>query len=359
MTYPIPPVLLLAALLPVGGPRMTPPLPVHGDTAWAPSAPAVAEMTVEIWPEYDDPRVLVIYRGHLAPSESTPTGFSLVAPAGAQIHMAGGTDANGGHIHGLYQTHDRGDGLMDVSYDLDVPDFYMELYYDPFTEGDERNFTYSVVSPYDVTSLVVTVQEPLRAKSFSVSPFTAEVVRDDRGLNYHVIRLDGVRAGTSEAITVSYSKTDRQPSVVPRELEGESGPPGRRAMSDILLGVAVLLAGITAYVYSFGSWRRDPRDRTANDPPHPGDGSQARSRRFCTKCGNPLEPDDGYCGACGHAVRAAAGNGARSPRHTPEFPGPSLNPVYHPPEGPARDRSKHRRRHRRRKGHHGSRNHHG
>lgn len=281
----------------------------------------VASMSVDIWPEYDKPSVLVIYKGSLAAPLSTPTDFSILIPSGAQLGMVGGIDKDGRHIHAAYQTHDRDDGMVEVSYKLDVPTFYMEFYYDPLGGGDQRDFTYSVVSPYDVGTLIVNVQQPRRVEGFHVTPYTPKVVQDDNGFEYFVIQSDDVPAGSATPVSITYRKTDRAPSVQPQSMAmtdtGGGGTP--RQVWLLWAAAAALLVGVGGYMLFGGSavsagveGRKERAPvRPRSGPPNP-ELSEARfsepdeRARFCTQCGSALEPEDHFCGRCGRATKRTA-----------------------------------------------------
>lgn len=276
--------------------------------------PAIATMRVDIWPEYDDPRVLVIYAGRMAPGTETPTELSFVVPEGAQVHMAGGIAANGGHIHADFGSRVRDDGLMEVSYALDVPRFYMEFYYDPFAGGEQRRFTYPVQSPFATDSLIVRIQEPRRAQGFELTPSAVDVAQDRQGLDYDILRFDGVAGGAVTPVTVAYRKADREPSVSAQEVPGaqptasttSSPSPWSRARTWVL---GLLAAGLFAVgFYRLFSSRREG---TGLEDPVAGTRPVDRARhrtgegkaRFCTECGSPVAPSDRFCGQCGHPVR--------------------------------------------------------
>lgn len=272
--------------------------------------PGIAALTVDIWPEFDDPRVLVIYDGLLAEDAQLPRDFKFVVPAGAQVHMAGGIAPDGGHLHAEFDTRLREDGLVEVSYTLRVPHAYMEFYYDPFEDGDERRFTYPVVSSLEIDSLMVRVQEPLRSEGFQLDPAAEEAVRDNRGLDYGVIRLAGLPAGTVTPVTVSYRKTDREPSMArqqtPPSDQGGSAPssgpsssfPWGRAWTWVL---GIVGAGsISVGVYKlFGSRVAGPKGSSGGG----ADPGSSPAARFCTECGHPSKPEHRYCGRCGHSLR--------------------------------------------------------
>lgn len=280
----------------------------------AAKAAPVADMSVQIWPEYDDPRVLVIYTGQVDSSVSLPTDFSLVIPAGAQINMAGGIEPDGSHVPTEYQTQARDDGLVDLSYKLTTRRFYMEFYYDPLDGSDDRSFTYAVVVPGAVGKLVVKVQHPRRADDFTMSPAAQEVVQGGDGFPYSVIEHDGMAAGTSLPVSVAYHKTDRKPSVQPKSAQMQAGPTPAQSTGGWRMFAVGLLAGVAAcavfHILRPGD-RDGEEDEDDEDDDRPHRLRVADSRRpaaFCTECGGSMAPEDQYCGACGkrRRVKAAA-----------------------------------------------------
>ena len=276
-------------------------------------------MNVEIWPEYDDPRVLVIYSGMLEPEVETPRDFAIVVPAGADVHMAGAVDEQGNHIHASFRTEDAGEGLTRISYELTSPNFYMEFYYDPFGADEERRFEYPLVSLYDVAHLRVSVQEPLRASEFSVSPAAPDVVRDGKGFTYHVLELDGIPAGDARSVTVSYRKPDREPSVGPQpSVPGPPStlrrPPDRRWRIIMGIGVATGIALLLALGYRlYRYWSGDDEDEVYVWDEPDVDSPLRGAARFCSQCGRRAAPGDRFCGTCGHPLRRSVGDGAAEP----------------------------------------------
>src|SRR5262249_57950487 len=66
---------------------------VPSSTSSQSSAPAaelvMARLRLSIWPEYDDPRVLIMLRGEMARRQAFPASISLPLPKGAEIVGAG------------------------------------------------------------------------------------------------------------------------------------------------------------------------------------------------------------------------------------------------------------------------------
>lgn len=276
----------------------------------SPTVTKVASMDVQIWPEYDEPRVLAIYEGHLRSTVALPTDFTFVVPEGAQPHMVGGIDAQGRHIHAEFTTRPRDDGLVEISYRLDTPTFYMEFYYDPLTGDAQRRFTFPVVTTFTVDSLSVDVQEPRRAEDFRVTPSTREVATDRDGFEYRILRFADVPAGKTTPVTVAYRKKDRKPSVTPRQPVAAASRSGPRRTTFLVLGILGVLIGFVG-LYPVASERKGRKGRKGRKAGEEGHRRDALPGRFCTECGAELRPRANYCGACGRPVHADVRKGAR------------------------------------------------
>lgn len=69
----------------------------HPAVASAAAAPKYYQLDISVWPEYDEPRNLVIYNGSLADNNPLPQPITLEAPAGARINMTCEVSADGQH----------------------------------------------------------------------------------------------------------------------------------------------------------------------------------------------------------------------------------------------------------------------
>ena len=146
-----------------------------------PAAPAVTEaeppadlritrLQLSIWPEYDDPRVLLIVRGELAPGVAYPTQVTLPVPKDAELIGAGMISELGElllHPHRVIP----GDASDSLEITLPSPGFFAELYFDPFeTSGDAKRFGYTFEAPHPINQFDVDIQKPYTASEFSTEP---------------------------------------------------------------------------------------------------------------------------------------------------------------------------------------------
>ena len=272
----------------------------------------IARLQLSIWPEYDDPRVLLIVRGELAPGVPFPTHVTLPVPKEAELIGAGMISELGElllHPHRIIP----GSAADTLEITLPAPRFFAELYYDPFeTSGDAKRFSYTFEAPYPIAQLDVDIQKPYTASEFVTEPPAMAQESEGRDTTYHRFSYRGVAAGQPMTFTVSYVKTDPQPSVPKAASEPPAGP-ATQGPQDRMLIYAGILAGVTAaYLLVALLWTAYQRRQAAVTPPEtplrpstasyspPPEAPAAAS--FCSHCGRALDADYAFCPGCGHAV---------------------------------------------------------
>jgi hypothetical protein len=273
-------------------------------------------MKVSVWPEYDEPRTLVMYEGSLPADTSFPQEIRLRVPKGAEITQACAIKKPGDeHLCQLYETQAEGEWLV-VSYKLPLPDFFLEFYYNPVSGAGTRNLDFSFLPTYPVDSLQLEVQQPLRSSAFVADPPTESTQPDRQGFRYYHYDFKDVPADKALAVKISYSKTDARPSVNKPPQQGAEGTGGTgndfSRFSWVIVGVAML--GAVAVILA-RQWRRGaaaPAPQVAWQAGGAGrmpasrapTGGSAQSS-FCTQCGRRLRAGDHFCPECGAKLRGA------------------------------------------------------
>ena len=113
----------------------------------------IKTMKLSVWPEYDDPRVLVIYQGEFADSSAFPTPVKFPVPIGSEINQVCAIKQPGDeHLCQLYDTTTEQDNL-EISYTLPIPTYFLEYYWDGIKGQPDKSFTYKYVSPYTIDRL--------------------------------------------------------------------------------------------------------------------------------------------------------------------------------------------------------------
>lgn len=267
--------------------------------------PTIIESSLRLWPEYDDPGLLVIFSGTLAESGAFPQQVAFPIPANARNIQATYEDATGGLITQAWQIVDG-----KLTYSLPVPRFHIEYYVDRAPSGNERTITHVFEAPYAVQALAVTAQQPARATGFSLMPQPEQALLGEDGLTYHVFNRANLAAGEKLEIQLRYTKTDSGlskpqlaiPSTTPSvPAAAPTGSGSANWLPWVLIGVgAAVLFGAVGY------WILAQRRAQAPAPSWPASHSAphvstppAKPAAFCTQCGATLRPDDRFCAQCG------------------------------------------------------------
>lgn len=288
--------------------------------AQAQETPSIQQLHIQVMPEFDDPRVLVIVQGRLAAeSEAFPYSVTFYVPAEAQINQMATMDvATGQTAPQAYETspHPTDPRWTAVTYTLDNAHFFYEFYYTPYATGADKQFTYAFNSPLPVDDLLVEIQKPRTAEAFSLEP-AANISRvDNFGLTLYQFPLGALAAGKEAVIDITYTKDDPTPSVSREELMAVQAPgmadtavtnptfaPITNAQSQSAenmgaIALAVLGGVVAAAVFGRYLWLRR---QSATQIPTLATAGPPRAK-FCPYCGAALKSDSQFCHECGEAI---------------------------------------------------------
>lgn len=284
-------------------------------TAMAQDAdPTIKTASLRLWPEYDDPGLLVIFSADFADQIGFPRDISIPLPSGARNVQAAYPDASGSLLNADSQINE---GQLTYK-QLPMPAFHIEYYVDRQPSGDQREITHVLQAPFAIEALEITVQQPARATEFSVSPMAESSYTGDDGLTYHVFNRTNLAAGDVLEITLRYIKTDSgvsRPQLAVTGNTATAAAPTIPAASPKAVGGITWLpwvlvgAGATALAVLATYWllsQRQQHSLTAQSRQGP---SRAPTRAdakpapgvtsFCTQCGHPHGRDDRFCAQCG------------------------------------------------------------
>lgn len=276
----------------------------------------LSSIEVDLWPEYDRPSVLVIYRITLPSTTTLPVDLSFRIPAAAGEPSAVAvrqTTAEG--EAGLFTIpHERqvvGDwGVINLTATL--PELQLE-YYDPglVKQGDARQYEYHWPGDYAVDSLKVQVQQPLGASDMSISPASGQGVTGGDGLVYYNKEVGALSAAQTFSLTINYKKSSDDLTAANLQVQPSapvSVTPERSNLLVILpwalggLGVALIVGGVLWYLQS-GKGREEERLRRRHRPGPVKEPESAGGYVYCHQCGKRAGPGDRFCRACGAKLR--------------------------------------------------------
>ncbi len=281
-------------------------LAVQSPTVTAQGAPLLMDQaTLRLWPEYDDPGLLVILSGVFTGTTTFPLPVAFPVPPGARGIQATYVDQNGDLYNQPWQIVDG-----QLRYELPRAEFQIEFYLDRPPAGNQRELNYTFEVPYAINSLLVSLQQPARATAFTATPQPEQVFQGNDGFMYHTFVRTALKPGDRLPITLRYTKTDQGLSVAQAKLEPAPAPASSAntaasSTEQWLPYLLFALAGamlIAAAVY----WLVRVRPAASAAAPATGRRTAARPVRepagksaFCTQCGHRFSPGDRFCAKCG------------------------------------------------------------
>jgi hypothetical protein len=273
-------------------------------------------MQIDLWPEYDQPSTLVIYKITLPASTSMPAQVTLSLPkAVGQPSSIAMQDVDGMLYNLTYTTTTSGDWIK-VAFTAPSQTLQVE-YYDPglAKNGTARSFQYMWPGDYKVNDMVMRIQQPINATQMTIQPTQGLASVGGDGLTYYGNDVGPVAAGTTFTFKISYTKPDDKLSVSSITVQsptpvttGQSGLGGwfqglNMEMVVAIVGLVLIGGGVTWFFLQRRSQTEPARPR------HAATAGSARSNArveasgggaiYCNQCGKRAVPGDVFCRSCG------------------------------------------------------------
>ena len=269
-------------------------------------------LEIDVWPEYDQPEALVIYKITIASQATMPAQITLRMPKAAlQPPTVAMKDVDGQLYNLNFTTAADGDWVK-VTFMAPSPNLQFE-YYDPglAKNGDARSFEFHWTGDYTVNNLVFVVQQPLHATQMTILPTQGVATTGPDKLTYYGNTIGAVQSGTNFTYKISYNNTDgltappgsvQPPNPIPSIQQSQ---PLSTILMVAVLGVLLVGGGAAWFV-----WQRRPRQvqpaqrrhaaSTANPTrPRSSEGIRYGDPIYCHQCGKRAAPGDVFCRICG------------------------------------------------------------
>jgi hypothetical protein len=262
------------------------------------------QLSIRIWPEYDRPETLVIYRGQLADSVPLPAGMTFFLPGHIEtLNAVAAANAQGSLINTPY-TADRSGDFLRLDFTVDSPSFQFE-YYDPAIlskDGTEHTLTFQTQSAYPTANWDVEIQQPPTATDVTFLPQADDTFVGDNQFTYHVFRQANAAPGQSITVQGSYQKeTDALAVNVQAQSPPPASPPlfepAAEPASSITPGYWLIGGGVILLLAAGGWWVFVKQSKTEPATFEPT--SAGQSARFCYNCGTAYHSDAHFCHNCG------------------------------------------------------------
>jgi hypothetical protein len=298
------------------------------------NTPKIETLGVSLWPEYDRPEVLVIYRVRLSPDTPLPAEVTFPLPGYVEAMHAVAIEEEGGLLNvaeDQIQLTPQGDAVL-LTFPTTSAAVQFE-YYDPVIlskQDQSRQLTYNFVSRYPIGSATFEVQQPLQATNFNLEPAASDNFADGNGLQYHVVQTADLAPDEPFELSVSYQRPTDAVSVQQLNNQAPSQTletaPVAASTSDLPVGYLLIGAGVLLLAGSAGYWwwsNRQPAGQVVSQPqqkrrqsgrkrksrgtvpakaevPDQMSDSGSGSRTlFCYQCGSALREDANFCHVCG------------------------------------------------------------
>ena len=263
-----------------------------------------------IYPEYDDPRLLVMLEGRIDGTEP-PAEVKFLVPATAEMYSAGSMDAQGNYSGGPPDRKSSSiTGWDEISYQVTSDTFRVE-YYDPIIFGNpDKTISYMFRTVYPMPDIEIIIQEPISATDFMVSPEGDKFV-DVAGFNSYSYLYTNLEPLTIIQFDITYTRTAAVPSL---SLYGEAISPSQTASGENEtsnnIWIVIILTVVTVIIIAAFVWRRrtapvtraERRRITRKDDKRELRGSTP-TPKFCSQCGNPVDSTHKFCPSCGTKIQ--------------------------------------------------------
>lgn len=267
-------------------------------------------LTVQLWPEFDQPAMLAIYDFTLPEDTSLPVDVTLRIPTDATLIAVAYAPSGGNLLNLPYQDPYEEDGWQVFTMTADTLAIYHIEYYAPLSRTDaQREFLYLWPGDYAVETFNVSVRPPIDTTEITTDPQMRNATTEGSALSLLEWGTSDLEAGEELPIRIAYTKSSDRLGVSDQPLETgnvDENTQGRVSLSNYLpyilggLGVLLILVG-GLYFWQTSKGKSSPRKRHRSVNEETSDGDV-----YCHQCGKRAQGGDRFCRTCGTRLRKEA-----------------------------------------------------
>lgn len=275
--------------------------------ARAQSPVALDTLTVMLWPEYDQPSMLVIHNFTVTADTQVPTTMVIRVPRDANITAVAYQSPSGLLLANYQSQPAQGDNWQSITLFITERTNYHIEYYQPLQRnGDARTFTYQWTGDFSVRDFKIEVQVPADSKGVKTDP-VIPLMQSGPSLSGGAT-MSGLVEGQTYQLELEYSRSSESVLATPVSQQVEPLAPvdentsGRSTLDNLPLflggfGVALILVALVYFI----------RGQSSANAPKPR--KRSRSARdsdmviYCHECGTRAQEGDRFCRACGSRLR--------------------------------------------------------
>jgi len=277
----------------------------------AQSSITLSNVNVQLWPEYDQPSMLVIVDFQAASGTTLPKDLAFRLPQDANLVAVASYAADGSLLTAAFEGPVPAAGDWQ-SFTINIADNtgYRFEYYQPLTfNGEQRLFSYLWDSEYAVQAFSIRVLQPMDTTSLTTTPNLGSISQVD-GLSYFESEVIKLASGEQFPLNLEYKKTsdvliassqDVQPAAPVDE-----NTTGRVSMNNylpyVLGGLGVLMIG-GGLVYYWQSGKSSGTKKSRRRQHAQVEQEEGGSDIYCAQCGTRAHSGDRFCRICGSRIR--------------------------------------------------------
>lgn len=297
-------ICMLAIVLPIRLKRGEPTIQI----VHAQSEVVMRSLQVQLWPEYDQPSMLVIVDFELAQETELPARVTFRFPDDANLTAVASQEATG-LINAEYEGPKVENDWQIITVIVKNAATYHLEYYEPLEmEGNLRKFIYQWNGTYPVTGFSTSILKPVDTTNLTTEPRLDPVTNPD-GSTVYTSQPASLTKGEQYSLSLTYNKTSDTLFIPPQDLRPstpvDEKTEGRISLQNYLpfilgaIGLMIVIGGLV-YYWQSGSKREGGRRR--RKPSQPMEKEPATSI-YCPQCGTRAQMNDQFCRVCGTRLR--------------------------------------------------------
>jgi len=282
----------------------------HSVQAQSAQPPYFEKVSVTLYPEYDQPSILVSYAISLPDSTSMPTEVILNLPQGVHdienlTELIPDHEFNPGEYKVVIQEDNTELRFTPQSKDFQVTFYDANLVKD----GANRSYIFHWNSSLVVKNIHLRVLRPVGASEVEIYPELSVNVIGSDGLEYYEDNFGRVEAGEDFSLELSYVKELgdlNNPALIvisgdPIDSHTAGQTPKPNSLMLALLSIAS--AGVLGLLIFFSLRFAVVRKKKVADSVLPVEEQSNLFKPYCLECGHRLEKGDRFCRSCGAVLR--------------------------------------------------------
>ncbi len=265
-------------------------------------------VSVQLWPEYDQPSMLVLTDFEIPADTTLPVDLTFSIPKDANLIAVASYTSEGGLADAIFAGPQiKGDWK---TFTVTMTTFAARFeYYDAINfSGEKRTYSYSWYGRYAVDQFNIRILKPMDTIAVLTQPSLPSVSQEN-DLQFYVGDPIPLADGEKFKLDIEYDKTSNSLVMESQGVQPaapvDENTPGRVSLNNFLpyvIGVLGVIMFIGGSVYF---WRasRKPSGKPRRNSSMRAESEQGNLDAYCAQCGSRAKAGDRFCRTCGARLR--------------------------------------------------------